>query len=91
LGSDENGMQRFSIERIHADKAPKRPGVVIVIDPGNGKPVLLGKLDEHNPREVKRWLEPLFKEIEIEVATLETDLLEHYQLTQPNCLQPEIG
>lgn len=73
--------RRFSIERLASHQKPNRPGVVIVIDPGDGRTVVLGVLDEFDPRKVKSWLEPLVAEVDIEVSLLETDYL----------LEPEMG
>ena len=44
----------------------KQP-VLIAVDVGNGKPVAIGKVDEYNPQAVKRWLEPLVKQLGVRV------------------------
>lgn len=50
-------------------------GVIVAINLGNGKSVVLGTLDEYNPRLVKSWLEALVKDVDIEVSVLGTDKL----------------
>ena len=47
----------------------------MVIDLGHGKPLVLGVLDEHNPRVVHSWLEPIVSEIDVQVSLLETGYL----------------
>jgi len=36
----------------------KRP-VLVAVDLGEGQPVAVGYVDEHDPQAVRRWLEPL--------------------------------
>ena len=50
--------------------------MVIIIDPGYGNPVVLGALDEYDPRKVKIWLKPLLEEVDIEISLMETDYLQ---------------
>lgn len=47
-------------------KGRKRP-VLLAVDLGTGQPVAIGKVDESNPRAVKRWLEPLVKRLGVSV------------------------
>ena len=44
---------------------------------GEGKPVAIGYVDEHNPQAVQRWLEPLVKRLGVSVIV--TDDLVHYK------------
>jgi DNA-directed RNA polymerase subunit RPC12/RpoP len=71
----------FSIARVDPKKINGGPGVVIVIDLGHGKPLVLGVLDEHNPRVVSSWLQPLINEIDVQLSLLETGFLHRITLT----------
>jgi transposase-like protein len=52
-----------------------RFGVVLVLDAGRGKQVVLGTLDEYNPRQVKKWLEQLTRDIDYQLTIVGTDFL----------------
>ncbi len=45
----------------------KKPAVLIAIDLGNGQPVAIGQVDEANPQAVRRFLEPLVKDLGVSV------------------------
>ena len=51
--------------------------VVVAVDMGEGKPVEIACLDEHNPQAVMRWLEPLVKQLGVSVIV--TDDLAIYR------------
>jgi len=63
---------RYSIDRRYLPNVSSRLGVVIAINLGNGKSVILGTVDEYNPRIVKSWLESLVRDAKIDVSILET-------------------
>lgn len=48
--------------------------VLVAVDLGEGEPVEIGYLDEHNPQAVRRWLEPLVKRLGVSVIVTD-DLL----------------
>ena len=54
----------------------KRP-VLVAVDLGNGQPVALGYVDEHDPRALRRWLEPLVQRLGVSVIV--TDDLSTYR------------
>lgn len=78
LGDVTKSTSRYSINRSSMNK-DSRFGVIVALDLGNGKSILLGTLDEMNPRKVKSWLEPLAEEIDIEISLMGTDLLNRYR------------
>lgn len=51
--------------------------VLVAVDLGEGKPVNIGYVDEYNPQAVRRWLEPLVKQLGVSVVV--TDDLIHYK------------
>ena len=55
----------------------KRP-VLVAVDLGDGQPVTVGYVDEHNPQAVQRWLEPLVQKMGVSVIV--TDDLFIYKL-----------
>lgn len=55
----------------------KRP-VLVAVDLGDGQPVAVGYIDEHDPRAVQRWLEPLVQRMGVSVIV--TDDLLMYKL-----------
>jgi transposase-like protein len=55
------------------DKQP----VLVAVDLGSGEPVVVGYVDEYNPQAVRRWLEPLVKQLGVSVIV--TDDLVHYK------------
>lgn len=52
--------------------------VLVAVDLGEGKPVAIAYLDEHNPDAVHRWLEPLVKRLGVSVIV--TDDLVSYKV-----------
>jgi transposase-like protein len=44
----------------------KRP-VLVAVDLGEGQPVAVGYVDEHDPQAVRRWLEPLVQQMGVSV------------------------
>jgi transposase-like protein len=55
----------------------KRP-VMVAVDLGEGQPVALGYVDEHDPQAVERWLQPLVQKLDVSVIV--TDDLYIYKL-----------
>ena len=55
----------------------KRP-VLVAVDLGDGQPVAVGYVDEHDPQAVQRWLEPLVQKMGVSVIV--TDDLYIYKL-----------
>jgi transposase-like protein len=55
----------------------QRP-VLVAVDLGEGEPVAIAYLDEHNPDAVRRWLEPLVKRLGVSVIV--TDDLVSYKV-----------
>jgi transposase-like protein len=55
----------------------KRP-VLVAVDLGTGKPLTVGYVDEHDPQNVRRWLEPLVQRHGITVMV--TDDLGSYKI-----------
>jgi transposase-like protein len=51
--------------------------VLVAVDVGAGQPVAIGYVDEYNPAAVRRWLEPLVKQLGVSVIV--TDDLVHYK------------
>ena len=52
--------------------------VLVAVDLGEGEPVAIAYLDEHNPHLVRRWLEPLVKRLGVSVIV--TDDLAGYKV-----------
>jgi len=53
-------------------------GVLVAVDLGTGEPVALGFVNEHDPRAVRRFLEPLVQRLGVSVVV--TDDLESYKV-----------
>lgn len=79
LGNVKGATSRYSLNRANLHTNNNKYGVMVALDLGNGKSILLGTLDEISPRKVKTWLEPLAEDIDIEISLLGTDLLNHYR------------
>ena len=67
--------KKYTLDRIYLPGVSTRFGVVIVFDAGIGKRIVLGTLDEFNPRSVKAWLEQLVQDLEFQVDVVGTDFL----------------
>jgi len=55
----------------------KRP-VLVAVDLGDGQPVAVGYVDEHDPQAIQRWLEPLVQKLG--VSAIVTDDLVAYKV-----------
>jgi len=67
-------LKRFALDRHFVPRISNRFGVVLAADLGGNQPLVLGTINEHDPRIVKKWLQPLLKDSNIEVSLLGTDL-----------------
>lgn len=80
-GKTASLMKRYTIDPVYLHNVSSKLGVVIAIDLGGGKSVVLGTLDEHDPRLVKAWLEVLVSDLNIEVSVLGTSKLNQLRLS----------
>jgi hypothetical protein len=71
----QDAVRKYALDRVFLPGVSSRFGVVVVIDTGMGKRVILGTLDEFNPRPVKTWLELLIQDTGFEVSIAGTDYL----------------
>jgi transposase len=74
-------LKRYSIDPIYIHKISTRLGVVVAIDLGDGRSVVLGTLNEHNPKIVRDWLEGLVADLEIDVSIMETSRLNQLRIS----------
>jgi hypothetical protein len=68
-------LKKYVLDRLYLPGISSRFGVVLVIDAGDGKRIVLGTVDEFNPRTVKSWLEQLVKDTGFQVKVAGTDFL----------------
>jgi hypothetical protein len=66
---------RYLIDKLFLKNKSRGIGTSIVLDMGKGKTVVLGKIDEVNPRIVLSWLEPFIKDLDVHVSLFGTDIL----------------
>jgi transposase-like protein len=52
--------------------------VMVAVDLGEGQPVAIGYVDEYKPQAVRKWLEPLVKQLGVSVIV--SDDLVHYKI-----------
>jgi DNA-directed RNA polymerase subunit RPC12/RpoP len=76
LGGLGRGSRRFALDPEYVQGASSKLGVVIAFDFGNGKPIVLGTVDESQPRIVKEWLEAIVDGEYIQVRLTNTNVLE---------------
>jgi len=74
-------LKRYSIDPIYIHRISTRLGVVVAIDLGDGRSVVLGTLSEHNPKIVKEWLEGLVADLDIDVSVMETSRLNQLRIS----------
>lgn len=55
----------------------EQQGVMVAVDVGQGQPVAVGYVDEHDPKAVRKWLEPLVQQLGVSVIV--TDDLAIYR------------
>lgn len=63
--------------------------VIVAVDLGEGKPVDIGYLDEHNPDEVRRWIEPIVKRLGVSVIVTD-DLVAYKKVAEKLDLEHQI-
>lgn len=76
--ADPDRRSRYLIDKLFLKDKSRGIGTSIVLDFGEGKTVVLGKIDEVNPRLVLNWLEPFIKDLDIQVSLFGTDILSEY-------------
>jgi transposase-like protein len=67
--------------------APQK--VLIAVDLGAGQPVSIGYVDEHDPQAVRRWLEPLVKQMGVSVIVTD-DLITYRVVSEKLALEHQI-
>ncbi len=66
---------RYTIDQLFMKNTNHGIGTSIVVDLGDKKTVALGRMDEVNYRKVLEWLEPILKDLDIQVSVLQTGSL----------------
>lgn len=77
--------RKYAIDRKYIHRISNKFGVVVAVDAGNGKKVVLGTLDEFNPWKVKSWMEKLVSDVEVEISIMETGTLDGYGVEEIPC------
>lgn len=76
--------KKYTLDPVYLPGVSPRFGVVLVLDVGLEKRIVLGTMDEYNPRKVKSWLEQLAPGFDFQVSVVTTDFL---TLSRPLALQ----
>lgn len=63
--------------------------VIVAVDLGEGEPVAIGYLDEHNPEKVRRWLGPIVKRLGVSVIVTD-DLVSYKKVAEKLDLEHQI-
>jgi transposase-like protein len=63
--------------------------VLVAVDLGLGQPVSIGYVDEHDPQAVKRWLEPLVKQLGVSVIVTD-DLMTYHVIAEKLDLEHQV-
>ena len=63
--------------------------VLVAIDLGNGQPVMIGEIDEHNPQAVRKWLEPLVQRLGVSVIVTD-DLMSYHIVAEQLDLEQQV-
>jgi hypothetical protein len=77
-----NQPGRYSIDKLFLNNQGRGIGTSIMVDLGNGKTIVLGRMDVVDYRKVLAWLEPILKNLDIRVSLIGTDVLfgmDHFQ------------
>lgn len=74
-GGKRKYQQIYLMEKTQTQRDRLRGGVRLIIDMSQGKYIVLGILDEYNPKTVQSWLEPVCRYIGAEVYVMETGRL----------------
>jgi hypothetical protein len=72
---------RYSINKQFLKIKSRGIGTSILVELGEGKTAVLGRMDEVDYRKVLAWLEPIVKDLEIQVSLIGTDVLFDMNLT----------
>jgi len=67
---------RYAIDREFVRPASPRLGVVVAVDFGDGRPIVLGTINSGNAREVTHWMKTLVRDSGIEANLLSTSSLD---------------
>ena len=67
----------------------EKRAVMVAVDLGEGQPVAIGYVDEHNPDAVRRWLEPLVKRLGVSVIVTD-DLMQYKTVAEKLDLEHQI-
>jgi transposase-like protein len=73
FGPDHPG--RFSIDKLFLKNKGRGIGTSIMVDLGAGKTVVLGRMDEVDYRKILAWLEPVVKNMGVQISVVGTDVL----------------
>ena len=66
---------RYSIDKQFLKIKTRGIGTSIVVELGGGKTAVLGRMDEVDYRKILTWLEPIVKDLEIQISVMGTDVL----------------
>jgi hypothetical protein len=66
---------RYSIDRQFLKIKTRGIGTSIVLELGDGKTAVLGRMDEVDYRKILAWLEPVVKDLEVRISVTGTDVL----------------
>jgi DNA-directed RNA polymerase subunit RPC12/RpoP len=69
---------RYWIDKLFLKNEGRGIGTSIVLDLGEGKTAVLGKIDEVNSKVVLKWLDPFIKNLDIQVSIFGTDVLHRF-------------
>jgi transposase-like protein len=64
-------------------------GVVVAVDLGEGQPVAVGYVDEKNPQALRKWLEPLVKQLGVSVIVTD-DLVSYRKVAEKLDLEHQV-
>ncbi len=70
-----NQPGRYSIDKLFLKNKGRGIGTSIMVDFGNGKTTVLGRMDEVDYRKVLGWLKDVVKNLGIQVSVMGTDML----------------
>jgi hypothetical protein len=77
--SDPNRPRRYLIDKLFLKNKSRGIGTSIVLDLGQSKTAILGKIAEPNPRVVMSWLKPFIDELDVEVLLFGTGVLQNFE------------
>jgi transposase-like protein len=76
--NDPSKPVRYLIDQLFLKNKGHGIGTSIVVDLGDGKSYVLGKIDEVDPRKVMSWLAPFIKDLDIEARIYGTGVLQNF-------------